>query len=131
MLRSLGLGLGLETFAKFLWGVRFRKIWYWKKSIGFGKIWSRKKVSISVSENLVSEKMSRYRFRSKFWYRHSVPLADLQQRSLINQKLQPLLAPLFGQFCWILEFIRCLSSCCLNNAMVKNIGKSKNIHIFF
>ena len=48
---------------------RFRRIWSWKKSIGFGfgefglekkyrfwfwKIWSR------------------YRFRSKFWYRHSV-----------------------------------------------------------
>ena len=69
MLRSLGLGLGLETFAKFLrvsvsvsknlvsekksrfW---LRKIWSQKKSIGFGfgKIWSRKKVL--VSENLVS-----------------------------------------------------------------------------
>ena len=61
MLRSLGLGLGLETFAKFLWGVRFgfkkfglgrkvsvsekfglgkkfrfRKIWYHKKSLGIG-----------------------------------------------------------------------------------------------
>ena len=38
----------------------------------FQKIWSRKKVSVSVLENLVSEKKSRYRFRSKFWYRHSV-----------------------------------------------------------
>ena len=58
MLRSLGLGLGLETFAKFLWGFRFRfrKIWSRKESLGFGfgKIWSRKKVSVSVSENLVS-----------------------------------------------------------------------------
>ena len=82
MLRSLGLGLGLETFAKFLrvsvsvsknlvsekslgfgfgkiWSrkksrFRFRKIWSRKKSIGFGKNWSRKKVSVSVSENLVS-----------------------------------------------------------------------------
>ena len=71
MLRSLGLGLGLETFAKFLRvsvsvsknlvsekksRFRFRKIWSRKKSIGFGfgKIWSRKKVSVSVSENLVS-----------------------------------------------------------------------------
>ena len=63
MLRSLGLGLGLETFAKFLRvsvsknlvsekKSRFRKIWSRKKSIGFGKIWSREKVS--VSENLVS-----------------------------------------------------------------------------
>ena len=40
--------LGFETFANFL------------------------RVSVSVSENLVSEKKSRYRFRSKFWYRHSV-----------------------------------------------------------
>ena len=39
MLRSLGLGLGLETFAKFL------------------------RVSVSVSKNLVSEKKSRFRFR--------------------------------------------------------------------
>ena len=98
MLRSLGFGLGLETFANFLrvsvsvsenvvsekkyrfrfrknlvsekslgfgfrkFGIgkksrfRFRKIWSRKKSIGFGfgKIWSRKKVSVSVSENLVS-----------------------------------------------------------------------------
>ena len=37
MLRSLGLGLGLETFAKFL--------------------------RVSVSKNLVSEKKSRFRFR--------------------------------------------------------------------
>ena len=44
MLRSLGLGLGLETFAKFL------------------------RVSVSVSKNLVSEKKSRFRFR-KIWYR--------------------------------------------------------------
>ena len=37
---------------------RFRKIWFRKKSLGFGfgKSWSRKKVSVSVSENLVSEK---------------------------------------------------------------------------
>ena len=71
MLRSLGFGLGLETFANFLRvsvsvsenlvsekksRYRFQKMWYRKKSIGFGfgKIWSRKKVSVSVSENLVS-----------------------------------------------------------------------------
>ena len=106
MLRSLGLGLGLETFANFLrvsvlvsenlvTGKKsqfgFRKIWSRKKSIGFGfgkfgfgkqvsvskkfglgqksrfrNIWFRKKVSVSVSENLVSEKKSRFRFR-KIW----------------------------------------------------------------
>ena len=87
MLRSLGFGLGLETFAKFLmisvsvsknlvsekkYRFRFRKIWYRKRGLGFGigkfglekksigfgfeKFWSRKKVSVSVSENLVLEK---------------------------------------------------------------------------
>ena len=69
MLRSLGLGLGLETFAKFLRvsvsvpdnlvsekKPRFRKNLVPGKSIGFGfgKIWSQKKVSVSVSEYLVS-----------------------------------------------------------------------------
>ena len=39
MLRSLGFGLGLETFANFL------------------------RVSVSVSENVVSEKKYRFRFR--------------------------------------------------------------------
>ena len=39
MLRSVGVGLGLETFAKFL------------------------RVSVSVLKNLVSEKKSRFRFR--------------------------------------------------------------------
>ena len=48
MLRSLGFGLGLETFANF-----------WR-------------VSVLVLENLVSGKKSRFWFRSKFWYRHSV-----------------------------------------------------------
>ena len=31
-------------------------------------------MSVLVSENLVSEKKSRYRLWSKFWYRHSVDL---------------------------------------------------------
>ena len=60
MLRSLGLGLGLETFAKFL-RVSVSKNLVSEKSLGFGKIWSRKKVS--VSENLVSEEKYRFRFR--------------------------------------------------------------------
>ena len=47
-----------------------------RKKSRFWKIRSRKKVS--VSENLVSEKESRYRFRSKFWYRHSVMPAKIQ-----------------------------------------------------
>ena len=45
-----------------------------EKSLGFGleKFSIGKKVSVSVSENLVLEKKSRYRFRSNYWYRHSV-----------------------------------------------------------
>ena len=64
MLRSLGLGLGLETFAKFLRvSVSFQKIWsrfrfrknlVSEKSLGFGKLGLGRKVSVSVSENLVS-----------------------------------------------------------------------------
>ena len=44
MLRSLGLGLGLETFAKFL-RVSVSKNLVPEKSLGFGfgKIWSRKR----------------------------------------------------------------------------------------
>ena len=58
MLRSLALGLGLETFAKFF-RVSVLDNLVSKKSLGFGKILSRKKVS--VSENLVLEK--------KYWFR--------------------------------------------------------------
>merc|ERR1711954_438812 len=72
MLRNLGLGLGLETFAKFLWGFRFRfgKIWSRKKSLGFGfgKFGLGRKVSVSVSEKFGLGKKSRFRFR-KIWYR--------------------------------------------------------------
>ena len=46
------------------YGFRFRKIWYWKRSLGFGfRIFGLgKKVSVSVLENLVLEKKSRFRF---------------------------------------------------------------------
>ena len=55
----------------------FRKIWSRKKSIGFGfgKFGLGRKILVSVSEILLSEKKSRYRFWSKFWYRHSVLIA--------------------------------------------------------
>ena len=51
--------LGFETFAKSLRvSVSVSENLVSEKSLGFGfeKIWSRKKVSVSVSENLVSEK---------------------------------------------------------------------------
>ena len=72
MLRSPGLFLGLETFAKFF-RVSVSKNLVSEKSIGFGKNWSRKKVSISVSENLVSEEKYRFRFRKNLV---SVPVSE-------------------------------------------------------
>ena len=85
MLRSLGLGLGLETFAKFLRvsvsvsknlvsekksQFRFRKNLVSEKSLGFGfgKFGLGRKVSVSVSEKFGLGKKSRFRFR-KIWYR--------------------------------------------------------------
>ena len=69
MLRSLGFGLGLETFAKFFMISVSENLVSEKKSrYRFWKNWYRKKVSVLVSENLVSEKRFRYRFR-KIWYR--------------------------------------------------------------
>ena len=68
MLRSLGFGLGLKTFAKFLMisvsvsknlvsekKYRFRKIWYRKKSLGIGfeKFGIGKKVSVLVSVKIL------------------------------------------------------------------------------
>ena len=47
--------LSFETFAKSL-RVSVSENLVLEKSLGFGKIWSRKKVSVSVSENLGSEK---------------------------------------------------------------------------
>ena len=83
MLRSLGLGLGLETFAKFLRvsvsvsknlvsekksRFRFRKNLVSEKSLGFGfgKFGLGRKVSVSVSEKFGLGKKSRFR---KIWYR--------------------------------------------------------------
>ena len=68
MLRSLGFGLGLETFAKFLMiSVSVSKNLVSKKSIGFGfgKFAIGKKVSVSVSEKFGLRKKSRFR---KIWY---------------------------------------------------------------
>ena len=85
MLRSLGLGLGLETFAKFLRvSVSVLKNLVREKSLGFGKFGLGRKVSVSEKFGLgkkswfrfrkiwYRKKKSRYRFWSKFWYRHSV-----------------------------------------------------------
>ena len=83
MLRSLGLGLGLETFAKFLRvsvsvsknlvsekksRFRFRKNLVSEKSLGFGfgKFGLGRKVSVSVSEKFGLGKKSLFRFR-KIW----------------------------------------------------------------
>ena len=87
MLRSLGLGLGLETFAKFLRvsvsvsknlvsekKSRFRKNLVSEKSLGFGfgKFGLGRKVS--VSEKFGLGKKSRFRFR-KIWYRKKISVS--------------------------------------------------------
>ena len=82
MLRSLGLGLGLETFAKFLRvsvsvsknlvSVLENLVSEKSHGFGFGKLGLERKVSVSVSEKFGIVKKSRYRFRSNFWYGHSV-----------------------------------------------------------
>ena len=69
------LGFGLETFAKFLEGLGFgsKKFGIRKKSrFRFQKIWSQKKVSVSVLENLVSGLLSEHlisedKSRFRFW----------------------------------------------------------------
>ena len=88
MLRSLGFGLGLETFAKFLMNsVSVSKNLVSEKSIGFGfgKFGIGKEVSVSVSEFLVSEKKSRFRFQ-KIWYRKkSLGISFGQNFSIVIQ----------------------------------------------
>ena len=59
MLRSLGLGLGLETFAKFLRVSVSRNLVSENKSgFGFGKIGIIKKVSVSVSVKILVSSFS-------------------------------------------------------------------------
>ena len=64
--------LGFETFANFLRvtvSVSENLVSEKKVSVSISEnLVSEKKVSVSVSENLVSEKKYRYRFR-KIWYR--------------------------------------------------------------
>ena len=103
MLRSLGLGLGLETFAKFLRvsvsvsknlvsekksRFRFRKNLVSEKSLGFGKFGLGRKVSVSVSEKFGLGKKSRFRFR-KIWYRKkSLGIGFGQNFGIVIQWLQ-------------------------------------------
>ena len=57
ILKSLGLGFGLESFANF-WRVSVSENMFSEKSLSFGcgKFGLGKKVLVSVLENLVSEK---------------------------------------------------------------------------
>ena len=87
--KSLGLGLSLETYDIFFesLGIGIEKFGLEKKvsvlvsenlvsekksRYRSRKIWSRKKVLVLVSEKFVSDKKSRSRYRSKFWSRHTV-----------------------------------------------------------
>ena len=86
MLRSLGFGLGLETFAKFLRvSVSVSKNLVSEKSLGFGfgKFGLGRKVS--VSEKFGLGKKSRCRFR-KIWYRKkSIGIAFGQNFGIVIQ----------------------------------------------
>ena len=71
--------LGFETFAKSL------RVSVSEKSLGFGfeTIWSRKKVSVSVSENLVSEKILGFGFEKIWsWKKVSVSVSE----NLLSEK---------------------------------------------
>ena len=69
--KSLGFSFGkfglrrkVSASEKFGFGKksRFRKIWSREKSISFGKIWSRKKVSVSVSVKILVSSFSDEQF---------------------------------------------------------------------
>ena len=67
-LRSLGFGLSRETFANFLRVsvlVSENLVSKKKSRFWFQRIRSRKKVSVSVSKNLVSDKKCHFQFRKK------------------------------------------------------------------
>ena len=99
ILRSLGFGLGRETFANF-WRVSVLVSEnFSENSLGFGleNLVSEKvlvsvpenlvlkKVSVSVSENLVSKKKSHFWFR-KMWYRKkSLGIGFLQEFGIVIQ----------------------------------------------
>jgi len=102
MLRSLGLGFGLETFAKFLRVLvsvsknlvsekksRFR---FWKNLVsekslgfGFGKFGLGRKVSVSVSEKFGSGKKSRFRFRKIWYHKKSLGISFGQNFGIVIQ----------------------------------------------
>ena len=70
------------------------------KLLGFETVANFLSVLVSVSENLVSEKKSRYRFRSKFWYRHSVPVTSFTLSMFCNTSVNK---DMFSLFCFVLE----------------------------
>ena len=102
MLRSLDLGLGLETFAKFLRvSVSDSKNLVWEKNIGFGfgKIWSRKK-SIGFGKFGLVKKSLGIGFGQNFGI-----VIQCSQR----QKLPPTLEIItrnFSKFSMVIEFFK-------------------------
>ena len=70
-LKGFGIGFGEFSLEKKSLGFGFREFGL-RKSFSFRKFGLRKKVSVLVSENLVSENKFQYRFHSKFCYRHSM-----------------------------------------------------------
>ena len=72
---------------------RSRKHLVSKKSLGIGleNIWSRKKVSVSVSKILVSKKSLGIGLDEIFWSRHSVTVMNIQLHTHTIQGRQTLL----------------------------------------
>ena len=107
MLRSLSLGLGLETFAKFVRVsvlvldylvsenkslFRFRKNLVSEKSLGFGfgKFGIGKEVSVSVSEKFGLGNKSRFRFRKILHRKKSLGIGFGQNFGIVIQWYQHL-----------------------------------------
>ena len=82
---GFGFGLGLETFANF-WRVSVSEnlVSEKKSRYSFWKFWSQKKVSVSVSENLFLEKSIRFQ---KFGLGKKILVSEnLESENLVSEK---------------------------------------------
>ena len=89
MLRSLGFGLGFETFAKFLRvSVLVSETIGLGKTLGFGKFGLGRKVSVSVSEKFGLGK--KFRFRKIWYHKKSLGIGFGQIFGIVIQCHQPM-----------------------------------------
>ena len=79
-----------RDFCQFLEGFSFGEFGLGKKSLSFafGKYGLEKKVSVSVSENLVSEEKSWFRFRKFCYQKKSLGIGFGQNFGIVIQCLQ-------------------------------------------